>query len=64
VAARQSTDITCCWTTCGRGRADEEKVAMFIQMMGDSLLTGRWGRCNAGITGLDEMDLGARLLIS
>ena len=64
MAARQSTDTTRFWTTCGRGRADEEKVAMFIQMMGDSLLTGRWGRRNAGITGLDEMDLGARLLIS
>ena len=37
---------------------------MFIQMMGDSLLTGRWGRRNACIMGLDEMDLGARLLTS
>jgi SAM-dependent methyltransferase len=28
----------------------------------DDLLTGWWARRNAGITGLDEMDLGARLL--
>jgi hypothetical protein len=63
VAARQSTDTTRFWTTCRHGRADEEKVAIIMQMMGDSLLTGRWGRRNAGITALDGIDLGARLLL-
>jgi SAM-dependent methyltransferase len=35
-----------------------------IRELRDDLLTGRWARRNAGITGLDEIDLGARLLIT
>jgi hypothetical protein len=43
------------------GPAAEQRA---IDELRDDLLTGRWGRRNTGITGLGEMDLGARLLIT
>lgn len=44
-----------------RGSVAERRA---IRELRDDLRTGRWARRNAGITGLDEMDLGARQLIT
>jgi len=41
------------------GPAAEQRA---IRELRDDLLTGRWARRNEGITGLHQMDLGARLL--
>jgi SAM-dependent methyltransferase len=43
------------------GSAAEQRA---IRELRDDLRTGRWARRNAGIIRLDEMDLGARLLIT
>jgi hypothetical protein len=44
-----------------RGSAAERRA---IRELRDDLRTGRWARRNAGITGLEEMDHGARQLIT
>lgn len=43
------------------GSAAEQRA---IRELRDDLRTGRWARRNAGIIRLDEMDLGARLLLT
>lgn len=55
-------DVRCATSVWARvGPAAEQRA---IRELSDDLRTGRWARRNVGITGLDEMDLGARLLIT